>query len=97
MVRLKAITVLYKLGLTFIFQFQYGAIKRGKRIKFQFHCANFNSNMVRLKGGGDDTTIPAIVSFQFQYGAIKRIVEGERFSGLFIFQFQYGAIKRKTF
>ena len=55
--------------------------------------ANFNSKMVRLKGGGLVTGIQSYIRFQFQNGTIKRIRGDSHFLRPNRFQFQNGTIK----
>ena len=60
-------------NILFLFQFQYGAIKRNKQGGYLTQKGNFNSSMVRLKVFFIFIFIKNFVLFQFQYGAIKRI------------------------
>src|SRR5690625_2849837 len=54
----------------FLFQFQYGAIKRRQYNFVPAEIVYFNSNMVRLRVKALRPTIAKNI-FQFQYGAIK--------------------------
>ena len=56
--------------------------------------ANFNSTMVRLKGGGG-TTFTKMSEFQFHYGTIKSNTLPSLSTTVTKFQFHYGTIKRE--
>ena len=73
MVRLKDATLLDAFQ-RYIFQFQYGAIKRGSSLPVNLMFFYFNSSMVRLKGIATSLWI-FLREFQFQYGAIKSSCE----------------------
>ena len=80
----------------YMFQFQYGSIKR-KVEKISFN----NTIMFQFQYGSiKSINIMAIVQnplmFQFQYGSIKRKVEKISFNNTIMFQFQYGSIKRRS-
>ena len=71
MVRLKA-NMETKNNNTEIFQFHYGTIKSAAQKERYLEAGNFNSTMVRLKGGYAILSIFRGAEFQFHYGTIKR-------------------------
>ncbi len=78
---------------TFVFQFQYGAIKGITSPLSPGSLYSFNSSMVRLKESMIMANSNHWANFQFQYGAIKGFIYNNEYYIYYNFQFQYGAIK----
>ena len=59
-----------------MFQFQYGAIKRFRKLDFFAFCTSFNSNMVRLKGFSSLSKINLLESFNSNMVRLKVAYKG---------------------